>query len=174
LIVIIRRRKKITRWNSLSKKQAKRLGLEGFQELNQMEKKEKEKALKKMVDKQLEKEQIMEIVIPNKQHPSLNKWSRWHWSKKNRIKKEWIKEIGWLCKKYNEPNLENALVEIVYYFDNKHSRDKDNYTPKFILDGLTKAGIIADDDDDNIFLNWKIKYDEENPRTVITITDRKE
>lgn len=113
----------------------------------------------------------IKIIVPGKQHPSLNKWSRWHWSKKNKVKKEWVEEIGWLCKKYNEPKLTDAFVEIIYYFDNKHRRDKDNYTPKFIMDSLTKAGIIADDNTDNVFLNWKIKYDKENPRTVIRVED---
>ena len=78
----------------------------------------------------------------------------------------------WLCKKFGDPELENADVQIIYYFDNIHRRDKDNYTPKFILDGLTKAGIIADDNTDNIFLNWKIKYDKEDPRTEILIEER--
>lgn len=114
---------------------------------------------------------MIEIVIPGKQHPSLNTWTKWHWGKVDSVKKEWKEEIGWKAKKYNEPQLVNALVEIEYYFDNKHRRDKDNYTPKFILDGLTKAGIIADDNTDNIFLNWKILYDKENPRTVIKIKE---
>ena len=117
---------------------------------------------------------MIEITIPGKQHPSLNVWTNWHWAKKDREKKEWEKEIGWLCKKFDEPQLENAMVEIIYYFDNKHRRDKDNYSPKFIMDSLTKAGIIADDNTDNIFLNWKIKYDKENPRTEIKIKEREE
>lgn len=111
----------------------------------------------------------IEIVVPGRQHPSLNTWTRWHWAKKDRKKSEWVEEIGWLCKKYNRPKYKKALVEITYYFDNKHRRDKDNYTPKFIMDALVEAGIIADDNTDNVFLNWKIKYDKENPRTVIRV-----
>lgn len=117
---------------------------------------------------------MIEIEIPGKQHPSLNTWVGWHWAKKSRIKKEWESEIGWLCKKFNNPMLENALIEITYYFDTRHKRDKDNYTPKFIMDGLTKAGIIVDDNTDNIFLNWKLKYDKENPRTEIKIREDKD
>lgn len=117
---------------------------------------------------------MIEIVVPGKQHPSLNDWAGWHWAKKNKEKKSWEEEIGWLCKKYNEPKLTDAFVEIIYYFDNKHRRDKDNYTPKFIMDSLTKAGIIADDNTDNVFLNWKIKYDKENPRTVIRVEDNEQ
>lgn len=45
----------MTRWANLSKKDAKRLGLEGVRELDQIEKKEKRKAVKKMTSKQLKK-----------------------------------------------------------------------------------------------------------------------
>jgi SOS response regulatory protein OraA/RecX len=46
----------MTRWANLSKKDAKRLGLEGFRELDQLEKKEKRKAVKKMTSKQFKKD----------------------------------------------------------------------------------------------------------------------
>lgn len=113
----------------------------------------------------------MKITIPGKQHPSLNSWTRWHWAKKNRIKKDWVEEIGWLVKTKAKQKYEKALVEIIYYFDNKHKRDKDNYAPKFIMDGLVEAGVITDDNTDDIFLNWKLKYDKENPRTEIIIKE---
>ena len=41
----------MTRWNNLSKKQAKKLGLEGFRQLDQMEKKELQKENKKVKSK---------------------------------------------------------------------------------------------------------------------------
>jgi hypothetical protein len=46
----------MTRWANLSKKDAKRLGLEGVRELDQVEKKEKRQAVKKMTSKQLKKD----------------------------------------------------------------------------------------------------------------------
>lgn len=46
----------MTRWPNLSKKDAKRLGLEGVRELDQMEKKEKQQAVKKMTSKQFKKD----------------------------------------------------------------------------------------------------------------------
>ena len=113
----------------------------------------------------------MKITIPDKTHPSLNQWSNWHWAKKGRVKKSWEEEIYYLSNKYNRPELEEAIVEIIYYFEQNRNRDKDNYTPKFILDGLVKAGIIADDNDNNIFLNWKLKVDKNNPRTEIKIKE---
>ena len=46
----------MTRWANLPKKDAKRLGLEGVRELDQVEKKEKRQAIKKMTSKQLKKD----------------------------------------------------------------------------------------------------------------------
>ena len=112
---------------------------------------------------------MIEVIIKGKQHPSLNVWTGWHWGKKSKIKKEWEEEIMWKCKKFGKPQYKEAKVEVLYYFDNKHTRDFDNYVPKFILDGLVKADIIEDDNDNNIFINWKLLYDKENPRTVIKV-----
>ena len=114
------------------------------------------------------------VTMKNKHHPSLNKWTRWHWAKKDKVKKEFIQEITLKCNKYQQPNLDNAKIEVLYYFKNKRRRDKDNYVPKFILDGLVNAEIIKDDNDNNIFLNWKLLYDEDNPRTEIIIKEVQE
>ena len=111
------------------------------------------------------------ITIPKRQHPSLNKWTKWHWAIKSKEKKSWEHEIYHLCYEYGKPLLKNALIEITYYFKDARSRDKDNYTPKFILDGLVKANMIEDDNDSDIYVNWKIKKDKENPRTEIKIKE---
>ena len=109
------------------------------------------------------------ITLPQKQHPSLNKWTHWHWAKKKRVKDEFKQEIILKCNKYQQPKIEKANVEVLYYFDNKHRRDRDNYVPKFILDGLVEAGVIQDDNDNDIFINWKLLYDKSNPRTEIIV-----
>ena len=114
---------------------------------------------------------MIKVVLLDKQHPSLNQWTRWHWGKKSKIKKEFEEEIILKCNKYQQPELTGATVEILYYFGDKRRRDKDNYVPKFILDGLVKAGIIKDDNDNDIFLNWKLLYDKENPRTEICVKE---
>lgn len=114
----------------------------------------------------------IKIELPQT-HPSLNTWSRWHWTKKSKIKKGFESDIGWLAAKYNEPQLESCDIEIIYYFKDNRTRDFDNYVPKFILDGLVKAGIIKDDNDNNIFLNWKLNNDCEEEKTIIIVTPRK-
>jgi len=45
-------------------------------------------------------------------------------------------------------------VRITYYFAANRRRDKDNYTPKMLMDGLVKAGVLMDDSKDRIDLDW--------------------
>lgn len=73
--------------------------------------------------------------------PSLNRVifvAKKHWSIYAGMKKSWKKLIN---DKLN-PNwlpFENKVnVVITYYFADNRKRDPDNYTAKFILDGLTK------------------------------------
>jgi len=86
-----------------------------------------------------------------------------------RLKKEW----AWLIKaavrdKPKKP-FNKAEVKIIYYFKTHHRRDPDNYSGKFILDGLTSAGIIKDDSFENIDLVLQGRVDRENPRTEIYV-----
>lgn len=62
-------------------------------------------------------------------------------------------------------------VTISYYFATRHRRDPDNYSGKFIMDGLVGAGIIKDDSFDCVNLILKGYYDKDNSRTEITIKE---
>lgn len=62
-----------------------------------------------------------------------------------------------------------ARVRIDYYFADSRRRDPDNYCGKLLLDGLTRAGAIADDDFSHIALEVRGHVDRENPRTEITV-----
>lgn len=64
-----------------------------------------------------------------------------------------------------------AAVEILYYFPTAARHDPDNYAGKFLLDGLTKAGVIEDDSFSHITLAVAGAVDRENPRTVITVRE---
>jgi len=86
---------------------------------------------------------------------------KWAWLVQAAIKKKLVKPI------------EKAVVNITYYFPDKRRRDPDNYSGKFILDGLTKAGIIKDDSFDNIELVLAGRVDRENPRTEIIVKEVK-
>lgn len=88
---------------------------------------------------------------------------KWTWAvksacmaSKNRPKKPW----------------EKAVVDITYFFPDKRRRDPDNFSGKFLLDGLTKAGVIVDDDLNHISVIIQGEYDKANPRTQIMIINK--
>lgn len=80
----------------------------------------------------------------------------------------------WICKK--QPKFEGPVeVEVRYYFTDKRARDIDNYTPKFIMDGLVAAEIIEDDNQKIVKkLSTKLLYDKKCKRTEVTITKYEE
>lgn len=55
--------------------------------------------------------------------------------------------------------LSNAKVTLIYHFSDNRRRDPDNYSGKMILDGLTAAGVIADDSFFCIDLQLRAVYD---------------
>lgn len=65
--------------------------------------------------------------------------------------------------------IKKAVVTLTYYFGTKHRRDPDNYSGKFILDGLVKAKVLEDDSFANIKLVLVGDYDKNNPRTEIKV-----
>ena len=73
----------------------------------------------------------------------------------------------------NKPSdpLEKAVVRLTYYFPTRHRRDPDNYSGKFLLDGLVEAKVIEDDSFNCIDLEIVGKLDRDNPRTEITIKE---
>ena len=90
------------------------------------------------------------------------------------LKRDWTTAAYYACKASKdrpaEP-FEKALVEITYYFPDLRRRDPDNYSGKFLMDGLKKAGAIKDDDFRHVRLLLDGSYDKENPRTEIKITE---
>ena len=104
---------------------------------------------------------------------SLNRWHGYHWSKKREIKSEWSEAVQWIAQsKHNGLPLKNPRVTLTCYFRTKHKRDKDNFSivAKVVLDGLTKAGIIEDDNSEAIDLRpLEFDYDKRKPRVEITI-----
>ncbi|QUH21439.1 RusA family crossover junction endodeoxyribonuclease [Alkaliphilus sp. B6464] len=117
---------------------------------------------------------MIKLVIPDIP-PSNNKYmgrgsTRTQAFEYQNIKKHWADTIGWLVKKEKIDNAyKKAVVKITYYFPTKHRRDPDNYSGKFILDGLVRSGILVDDSFSNIELILKGDYDRSNPRTEIEI-----
>lgn len=87
-------------------------------------------------------------------------------------KKEWADVVGWLCRPRPAKTIQYARVTLRYFFSDWQRRDPDNYSGKFILDGLTKMGIIKDDSFFHIKLLSECGgVDPNNPRTEIIIEE---
>lgn len=110
--------------------------------------------------------------------PSLNKFAGRQNSWEYRNEKAYWTQIVWAACRASKDRpakpMEKADVEILYYFPTRARHDADNYSGKFLLDGLTKAGVIVDDDLAHIRTNIAGDYDRKNPRTVITVKEVKE
>ena len=108
--------------------------------------------------------------------PSLNVWSRQHWSKRQKEVANLTESLTFLLysvdswRAKNTPCFTRAVVQVTYYFRNNRRRDPDNYGGKQILDSLRYAGILADDDAKSISLPQpEFRVDAKAPRTEITI-----
>ena len=106
--------------------------------------------------------------------PSLNAFAgrknTWDYRK---AKQQWtyaVKMHCLGCKDRPKEPYQKAEVEITYFFPDRRRRDPDNFSGKFLLDGLTKAGVVVDDDMWHITTIIKGDYDKEYPRTEIKIT----
>lgn len=84
-------------------------------------------------------------------------------------KKLWEQYVFAYCLPRPSAPHKTATVTITYFFKTHGRRDPDNYSGKFILDGLVRCGILADDSFDNIRLILRGGYDKENPRTEIEV-----
>jgi Holliday junction resolvase RusA-like endonuclease len=60
-------------------------------------------------------------------------------------KKQWAEIIAYTCRPKPPYPIARAIVTLHYFFKDARRRDPDNYSGKFILDGLVKAGILQDD-----------------------------
>lgn len=84
-------------------------------------------------------------------------------------KQQWCGWVKLCCRPVPPEPIAKATVHLVYYFPTKVRHDPDNYSGKFILDGLTRAGILKDDSFDCITLKLTGKYDKNKPRVEIII-----
>ncbi len=94
--------------------------------------------------------------IPPSNNRFIGRENRWEYQK---IKKQWAEYVAYLCRPKPKEPFKHAAVTLIYHFKDKRRRDPDNYSGKMILDGLTGAGIIADDSFYCIDLQLKAVYD---------------
>lgn len=107
--------------------------------------------------------------------PTLNEWTRTHWTKQRAAKCEWQWRIlaCVLPLKIGKPQHKKAKVTITYQFTTNRRRDIDNYAPKFIMDALVNAGLIKDDRADCIQVSWGFEQGTKR-QTIIQIEPREE
>lgn len=89
-------------------------------------------------------------------------------------KKGWtwvVKAACMACKDRPKEPFQKALVRIKYFFPTRVRHDADNYSGKFLMDGLTKGGVIVDDDLSHVTTMIEGDYDKKTPRVEITITE---
>lgn len=106
--------------------------------------------------------------IPPSNNEYIGRTNRWEYQ---HDKKMWAALVKAHCRPAPEQPIAVGGVEIFYYFVDNGRRDPDNFSGKFLLDGLVKAGIIKDDSFGCIELTLKAAVDKENPRTEITVRE---
>lgn len=107
-------------------------------------------------------------------HPSINTWFILPRPQMNKLKQDWKDYIVWLAEEcgYTDLKIEKCEIICKFYMPTKRRADTDNMTPKFVMDGLTEAGVIVDDDYYHCNpLTIKLDYDKNNPRMEIIIKD---
>lgn len=113
--------------------------------------------------------------IEHPYHPSINTWFIMRRPQMNALKQKWKDFTIWLAKKNGIDGIGLSSFSITFttYMPTKRRIDPDNTVPKFILDGLTEAGVIVDDDGEHLkSLELCTGYDKSNPRTEIVIRER--
>jgi Holliday junction resolvase RusA-like endonuclease len=88
-------------------------------------------------------------------------------------KRKWAWLILEAVNKKGKPKepIKKSIVTLLYSFPDKRRRDPDNYSGKFIMDGLVNAGVIEDDSFKNITLNLSANFGSKEPSTLIMIEE---
>lgn len=114
----------------------------------------------------------MKLVIPGVP-PSLNavmRAARMHWAVVVKMKRDYQDIVAWQAKRQKVAMVRGAVdVRIDYYFGDHRNRDYDNYSGKFILDGI--KGIMVEDDGQKFVkaLTHRFLYDKKEPRTEVVV-----
>lgn len=117
----------------------------------------------------MSKKIVYTIEVPDV-HPSLNMWTKLHYIPRNTLKKQWMKDVSILAKQVNIPIFKAPVEIFITYYHPRETVDLDNYTPKFIIDGLK---IYFGDDNVTRLkkIGWEFKKGEK--RSVIQIRESK-
>ena len=103
--------------------------------------------------------------------PSWNKIMRMHQFAQNDEAKKWHAIVCMSAKQQGVKDrfTEKSHVILEYHFDTAYRHDPDNYSGKFLMDGLVKAGILEDDDFKHVELTVKAGKKAKEPYVVVYI-----
>jgi Holliday junction resolvase RusA-like endonuclease len=106
--------------------------------------------------------------------PSLNYFISLKRMAQNSMKQQYKEFAIWLANRKGIANMRLTKAEISYkfYFGDKRRRDYDNLllTPKLLNDGFVEAGVLVDDNGENLHISFKpFGYDKLNPRVEILL-----
>lgn len=108
--------------------------------------------------------------IPHPYHESINTWMIMKRPMMNALKGRWKDFMCYFVEEQGYANLHIEQCEIyqTIYFPNHRRHDPDNYTPKFMMDGLVASGMLVDDDSEHVTkLTLQCFTDTEHPRTEL-------
>jgi Holliday junction resolvase RusA-like endonuclease len=105
--------------------------------------------------------------------PSWNKIMRMHQFAQNDEAKKWHAIVCMSAKQQGVKDrfIGKSRVTLEYHFDAAYRHDPDNYSGKFLMDGLVKAGILEDDDFKHVELTVRAGAKSKNPHVLIHIED---
>ena len=106
--------------------------------------------------------------IPPSNNQFLGRNARWEYAEQ---KKLWAQWISVCCRPRPKAPLLHARVTITYFFKDRRRRDPDNYSGKFLLDGLVAAGILKDDNFQCVELWLRAKFGCPKAQTQIDIEE---
>ena len=116
----------------------------------------------------------MKLTIPlDPTGLSLNRLGGKRW-KLYQLKTEWSEAVQWIAQsKHNRLPFKHPTITYTAYFRTRHLRDEDNFSliKKFCNDGLTRAGVISDDNSQAIDLRPLVFDYSKKPRVEIEIVE---
>lgn len=95
-----------------------------------------------------------------------------HYIARNELKQQWAMMVDVLAKKAKLPKFENPVEIFITYYHPRQTVDLDNYTPKFIIDGL--KNYFGDDNVTRLKrLGWQFVQceDKSQKKSVVLITE---
>lgn len=109
--------------------------------------------------------------IPPSNNQFIGRNARWAYQEQ---KKTWAQLIFYCCRPRPQAPFSCAKVTVTYFFTDHRRRDPDNYSGKFLLDGLVSAGILKDDSFQCIELHLKANFGCQKAQTKIEVEEIKD